>query len=70
VPVDDVGSYALFTDADLRALCSSTLVVLLEAPHGMDLRLEVTYGGVIIGDVTSRSDAPGSVSAGESCGDE
>jgi hypothetical protein len=68
VPFDDVDKVALNLEADGAMSCDVSVVVTLAAPEGMDLRLEVTIGGVDAGRAAVPAGDSASVTVADPCG--
>jgi hypothetical protein len=58
VPGDDIDTYPLEIEDDLDLLCDGTVELVLEAPSGMDLTLEVRDRDGLIEDALSTGDTP------------
>ncbi len=65
VPVDDVDEFPLEAHDNFQLLCDGRLVLTLEAPAGMALRLEVRDGDDVLGQATSADLVPGAVTIRE-----
>jgi hypothetical protein len=69
VPADDVDRFEVQVEDKLQVLCDGTLEFRLEAPSGMILGLEVLEDGEVIGQDTTVSGAPATVTLNEAqCG--
>jgi eukaryotic-like serine/threonine-protein kinase len=69
VPTDDIDTYPMEVEDRLQLLCDGQLTVTLEAPPGIELRLEVRDSGGVLGEATATDATPGVVTLAEpQCG--
>jgi hypothetical protein len=69
VPADDVDTYPMEVDDHLHLLCDGAVEIVLEAPPGIELVLEVRDHDGVIEDATSSGDTPAVITLGEEqCG--
>jgi hypothetical protein len=67
VPVDDIDTYPVAAGPDGADACDSQLVLTLEAPPGMDLRLDVTLGDMEMGSATVTAGESAAVTVSDPC---
>jgi hypothetical protein len=69
VPSDDIDTYPMEVEDHLQLLCDGQVTVTLEAPPGIELRLEVRDSDGVLGEATATGATPGVVTLVEpECG--